>query len=195
MHSTLLVFPTSSSLLQALQKWQLGFWFVCIFCPEFAPTVIFSTVQFLCIFLLEERCVQVQALQQRVPGSSLSHYCWTPTSLPTSASWEMGWRGVAATVPAQSVWRTLDVNQTFFKGTVTRGDWIRTTEKRWSPSPCSFPGRRGWCQGMDGAGLSWEPIDGDAHLGFTTRRCCELDSKSLNLTILRFTILKSERLG
>ena len=51
-------------------------------CPEFAPmnlpqghmhTVIFSPVQLLCILLLEERCVQVQALQQRVPGPGLSH--------------------------------------------------------------------------------------------------------------------------
>ena len=25
-------------LLQASQKWQLGFWSLCIFCPEFAPT-------------------------------------------------------------------------------------------------------------------------------------------------------------
>ena len=50
--------------------------------PEFAlvnlpqehmHTVIFSPIQFLCILLLEERCVQVQALQQRVPVPGLSH--------------------------------------------------------------------------------------------------------------------------
>ena len=81
MCSTMLVFPTSSSSVQALQKRQLGFRFICIFCPEFAPTLIFSPIQFLCIFLLEERCVQVQELQQRAPGPSLSHCCWTPTSL------------------------------------------------------------------------------------------------------------------
>ena len=34
--------------------------------------VIFSPMLFLCILLLEERCVQMQALQQRVPGPSLS---------------------------------------------------------------------------------------------------------------------------
>ena len=31
-------------------------------------------IEFLCILLLEERFVQVQALQQRVPGLSLSQY-------------------------------------------------------------------------------------------------------------------------
>ena len=35
--------------------------------------VIFSPLQFLCILLLKERFVQVQALQQKVPGPSLSH--------------------------------------------------------------------------------------------------------------------------
>ena len=42
---------------------------------ECAPNVhasIFSPIQFLCVLLLEDRCVQVQALQQRVPGPSLS---------------------------------------------------------------------------------------------------------------------------
>ena len=34
--------------------------------------VIFSPSQFLCTLLLEEMCVQVQALQARVPGPSLS---------------------------------------------------------------------------------------------------------------------------
>ena len=37
-------------------------------------TVIFSPLQFLCILLLEDMFVQVQALQQRVPGPSLSHF-------------------------------------------------------------------------------------------------------------------------
>ena len=35
--------------------------------------VVFSSIEFLCTLLLEERCVQVQALQLRVPGPSLSH--------------------------------------------------------------------------------------------------------------------------
>ena len=42
---------------------------------ECAPNVhasIFSPIQFLCVLLFEDRCVQVQALQQRVPGPSLS---------------------------------------------------------------------------------------------------------------------------
>ena len=35
-------------------------------------SVIFSPLQFLCILLLEDRFVQVQALQEKVPGPSLS---------------------------------------------------------------------------------------------------------------------------
>ena len=50
-------------LLQALQKWQLGF-LVSLYLlgPDFAPSmqaVIFSPIQFLCILLLKERCAQV----------------------------------------------------------------------------------------------------------------------------------------
>ena len=42
-------------------------------CPQLCiHMVIFSPIQFLCILLLEERCVQVQALQLRVPGPGLS---------------------------------------------------------------------------------------------------------------------------
>ena len=44
---------------------------------------IFSPILFLCILLLEERGVQVQALQQRVPGPSLSH-CVSDTLLGIS---------------------------------------------------------------------------------------------------------------
>ena len=117
MHSTLLVFPTSSSLVQALQKWQLGFRFICIFCPEFAPTLIFSPIPFLCIFLLEERYVQVQTLQQMAPSPSWSHCYWTPTSLSPllhpGRGDEAGWHQLYQLF----VWRTLDVNQTFFQGT------------------------------------------------------------------------------
>ena len=55
---------------QAPQKWHLGF-FVSLYFggPEFA--VIFSPVQFLSIFLLKERCVQVQALQHCCNGSQV----------------------------------------------------------------------------------------------------------------------------
>ena len=51
------------------------FWSLCIFGSRIGPncsmhTLNFSPIQFLCILLLQERCVQVQALQQRVPGPS-----------------------------------------------------------------------------------------------------------------------------
>ena len=52
--------------------------------PTAHHTVIFSPIMFLCILLLEETFVQVQALQQRVPGPSLSQKVWensTPTSI------------------------------------------------------------------------------------------------------------------
>ena len=49
-----------------------GFWSLCIFWVQNFPqlsmyAVVFSPIQFLCILLFQERCVQVQALQQRVP--------------------------------------------------------------------------------------------------------------------------------
>ena len=48
-----------------------GFWSLCIFWVQnFSQlrmrAVVFSPMQFLCILLFQERCVQVQALQQRV---------------------------------------------------------------------------------------------------------------------------------
>ena len=58
------------------------FWSLCIFCPEFAPNyhaVIFSPIQFLCILLLEERCVQVQALQHCSKGPQVPA-CLKPSS-------------------------------------------------------------------------------------------------------------------
>ena len=74
--------PNPSLLLQAPQKQQLVFWSLCIFWVKNLPqlwvhTVIFSPIQFLCVLLLKERCVQVQVLQlcskgSQVPG--LSHY-------------------------------------------------------------------------------------------------------------------------
>ena len=42
--------------------------------------VIFSPLWFLCILLLEETFVQVQALQQRVPGPSLCQLVVTEVS-------------------------------------------------------------------------------------------------------------------
>ena len=52
------------------------FWSLCIFCPEFAPTVracsqFWSHIVSL-YFVAQERFVQVQVLQQRVPNPSLS---------------------------------------------------------------------------------------------------------------------------
>ena len=69
MHSTLL-------LLLALQK--LGYLSLCIFCPKsfqlHVHTIIFDLLELLCMLLFEETYVQVPALQQRVPGLSLSQY-------------------------------------------------------------------------------------------------------------------------
>lgn len=51
---------------------------VCVSRPEFAQLLThaagFSSLQSLCALLLEETFVQGQALQQRVPGPSLTHY-------------------------------------------------------------------------------------------------------------------------
>ena len=49
------------------------FYLVHNFPQLFRHAVIFSPLQFLCILLFMEMFVQMQALQQRVPGSSLSH--------------------------------------------------------------------------------------------------------------------------
>ena len=84
-HAQYPAFATNTQfLLPALQKWQLGFLSFCIFWILNLPqlhrhTVIFSPIQFLCILLLEERCVQVQALQHcsnaaKCPSPSLSQY-------------------------------------------------------------------------------------------------------------------------
>ena len=60
--------------------WQLGFLIsLYLLGPDFAPTVhvpvIFSPIQFLCNLLLEERCVQVQALQLCSEGSQVPGLC------------------------------------------------------------------------------------------------------------------------
>ena len=61
-------------LLPALQKWHLSslvfLYLSSRICPNCACTVAFHPRWFLCILLLQERCVQVQVLQQRVPGPS-----------------------------------------------------------------------------------------------------------------------------
>ena len=71
--STLLLLPTPSFVLQALQKWQLGILisFVQNLPQLCIPIVIFSPIQFLCILFLEKRCVQVQGLQRKRPRSQL----------------------------------------------------------------------------------------------------------------------------
>lgn len=64
-------------LLPALQEWQLGILvFLLLVVHNLSQlhmyTVIFSPLQFLCIWLLYKTYVQTEALQQRVPSSSLS---------------------------------------------------------------------------------------------------------------------------
>ena len=45
-------------------KLAVGFFGLCIFCPEFFPTAVsFSGIQFLGVLLLMDQCLQVQALQ------------------------------------------------------------------------------------------------------------------------------------
>ena len=73
LHSTLFLLPNLcfSSTLFKSGSWV--FWSLLIFGVQNLPqlclhAVIFSLIQFLCILLLEERCVQVQALQQSLPG-------------------------------------------------------------------------------------------------------------------------------
>ena len=108
-------------LLHALQKWHLGclvFLYLVHNLPQLLlQAVIFSLLQFVCIFLLEERYVQVQTLQQMAPSPSWSHCYWTPTSLSPllhpGRGDEAGWHQLYQLF----VWRTLDVNQTFFQGT------------------------------------------------------------------------------
>ena len=95
-HSTLL-------LLLALQKWQLGFSLFVSFVQNLPGlcilTVIFSPLEFLCVLLPEQTFVQVQALQQRVPGPSRSHRgprmltAAPPLRVPSRAGSQAEWRG------------------------------------------------------------------------------------------------------
>ena len=69
--------PYALFLLQVLQKWQLGFFGLFVsfgsrICPNCTMhTVIFSPMQFLCILLLEERCLgaSTAALAAKGPRS------------------------------------------------------------------------------------------------------------------------------
>ena len=68
MQYKLLLLLISLFLLQVPQKWQLGFlvslYLLSRICPGLPKHIVnFSPIWFLCILLLEERCVQVQALQ------------------------------------------------------------------------------------------------------------------------------------
>ena len=69
-------------LLQALQKRQLGFFCLLVSFVQNLPQlhrrkVIFSPLEFLCIFLFEERCVQIQVLQHCTKGSQVPD-CFIP---------------------------------------------------------------------------------------------------------------------
>lgn len=73
--------PGTLSLLPALQKWQLGFYLVCIFLSITGSsckcTQLFSVPYSFCILMLEKTFVQVQTLQQMV---------LSPSSQPVSTS-------------------------------------------------------------------------------------------------------------
>ena len=70
---------------EVITKGWFGLWVVFFFVsfvqnlPQLCVhEVIFSAIEFLCVLLLEERCVQAQVLQKRVlhrlPRPSLSHF-------------------------------------------------------------------------------------------------------------------------
>ena len=87
-------------------KAAVGFFRLFVFCcPEFVPTAhacsyFFSPVEFLCVLWLEERCVRVPALQQRVPGPCLSQKC-----LYFSAGWVTArMKTTLPSVPRSQVW-------------------------------------------------------------------------------------------
>ena len=94
-----------------LQKWQLGFLVSLYLFVQNLPQshmwkVIFSPIQFLPILLLKERYVQVQALQQKVPGShipnlsrsllrdSTSLFLWDKALKVSSSETSSCWSGV-----------------------------------------------------------------------------------------------------
>ena len=82
--------PDTLFLLQALQKWQLGFFGLFVsfgsrICPNCACTQLFLVpYSFFVILLLKERCVQVQTLQQCSKGSQVPA-CLTPSGCLLSA--------------------------------------------------------------------------------------------------------------
>lgn len=78
MHSTLLLLPTPcfGSWLFRSGSWVSFFFLYLVACnlpQRLLHTVIFGPLQFLCLLLLEENFVQVEALQHRVPGPGRSH--------------------------------------------------------------------------------------------------------------------------
>ena len=78
MRSTLLLLLTPYFCSWLFRSGSWGFFFLVFLClvhnlPHLhMQAIIFSPLQFLCILLLEETFAQVQTLQQRVPGPSLS---------------------------------------------------------------------------------------------------------------------------
>ena len=57
--------------------------------------VIFSAIEFLCVLLLRERCVQMQVLPKRVQSPSLSHF-------PLRDSTPLSLRGKGLTVSSET---------------------------------------------------------------------------------------------
>ena len=85
MSSALLLLRTPGFCFQRFRSGSWGFFGFFVSCIKNLPqlrmhAVIFSPLWFLCILLLEETFVQVQALQQRVPGPSLCQLVVTEVS-------------------------------------------------------------------------------------------------------------------
>ena len=84
--------------LWALQKWQLDFLVSVSFVQNLPQLriyeVIFSPIQFLCILLLEERCVQAKAFQHCRKGA-MSQACLSVSALAenqvTTVTWVYLW--------------------------------------------------------------------------------------------------------
>ena len=95
--------PHPLLLLPALQRWQLGFLVSFYLVVQNLPqlhmhTVIFSPLSFLCILLLKETFVQVQALQHCSKGSQVPaclnvktrrNSCWRTVTFVATAPWCM----------------------------------------------------------------------------------------------------------
>ena len=73
-------------LLQALHKWQLGFFSLFVSFVQNLPQLhrhklIFSPLEFLCIFLFQEKCVHIQLLQHWSKGSQVPDCFISPERL------------------------------------------------------------------------------------------------------------------